>query len=123
MPTIRRGERGQGTGRGRRPSVKKATAAQKARKPSARRYATGSRVAVKPTGLEPRDRIPRTRPTPTVSPNKAIKRGERGPGTGSSRRPSVRAATAVQRSRRPSRTVGLKKGGRVSKSKGGKAKR
>ena len=118
MPTIRRGERGQGTGRGRRPSVKKATAAQKARKPSARRYATGSRVAVKPS--VPQETITNRG---RGSGPRPIKRGERGPGTGSSRRPSVRAATAVQRSRRPSRTVGLKKGGRVSKSKGGKAKR
>ena len=105
MPTIRRGERGRGTGRGRRPSVKKATVAQKARKPSTSGYATGS--AVKPSRIPGGPTKGRTRPTPTVAPTRTVTRGERGRGTGSSRRPSVRAATAVQRSRQPSRSVGL----------------
>tara|TARA_R100000687_G_C6292708_1_gene92211 strand:+ start:124 stop:486 length:363 start_codon:yes stop_codon:yes gene_type:complete len=120
MPTIRRGERGRGTGRGRRPSVKKATAAQKARKPSTRGYATGS--AVKPSRIPGRPTKGRTDVTDPRQ-TRTVTRGERGRGTGSSRRPSVRAATAAQRAKRPSRSVGLKRGGRVSKAKGGKAKR
>ena len=119
MPTIRRGERGRGTGRGRRPSVKKATVAQKARKPSTRGYATGS--AVKPSRIPGGPAKGRTNPYPRQT--RTVTRGERGRGIGSSRRPSVRAATAAQSARRPSRSVGLKRGGRVSKAKGGKAKR
>ena len=121
MPTIRRGERGRGTGRGRRPSVKKATVAQKARKPSTRGYATGS--AVKPSRIPggPAKGSDRTNAYPRQT--RTVTRGERGRGTGSSRRPSVRAATAAQSAKRPSRSVGLKRGGRVSKAKGGKAKR
>ena len=119
MPTIRRGERGRGTGRGRRPSVKKATVAQKARKPSTRGYATGS--AVKPSRIPGRPTKGRTNAYPRQT--RTVTRGERGRGIGSSRRPSVRAATAAQSAKLPSRSVGLKRGGRVSKAKGGKAKR
>ena len=122
MPTIRKGERGRGTGRSRRPTVKKVTAEQTARKPSTRGYATGS--TVKPSripGGPAKGRTDVTDPYPRRT--RTVTRGERGRGTGSSRRPSVRAATAAQSAKRPSRSVGLKRGGRVSKAKGGKAKR